>query len=131
MARKGLAFATSDEARVVYALQEGEDPHADAELVDVPKDGKTVGEIVVRGNIVMKEVKSGALTCGRNGLLMDVLVHGSISGMRMRLRRRSGEGISARAIWRCGIQMDIYLSRIEARISSYLAERCVVLDRDS
>lgn len=26
------------------------------ELVDVPKDGKTVGEIVTTGNIVMKEV---------------------------------------------------------------------------
>ncbi|EPS95172.1 hypothetical protein FOMPIDRAFT_85324 [Fomitopsis schrenkii] len=55
MARQGLAFATSDEARVVYPLQEGEDPYADTELVDVPKDGKTVGEVVVRGNIVMKE----------------------------------------------------------------------------
>lgn len=57
MARQGLAFATSDEARVVYPLQEGEDPYADTELVDVPKDGKTVGEVVVRGNIVMKEVR--------------------------------------------------------------------------
>lgn len=28
----------------------------DAELQDVPKDGKTVGEIVTRGNITMKEV---------------------------------------------------------------------------
>jgi len=55
MARQGLAFATSDEARVVYPTQEGEDPYAGAELVDVPKDGKTVGEVVVRGNIVMKE----------------------------------------------------------------------------
>ncbi|KAH9833040.1 acetyl-CoA synthetase-like protein [Rhodofomes roseus] len=55
MARQGLAFATSDEVRVVYTLKEGEDPYADTELVDVPKDGKTVGEIVVRGNIVMKE----------------------------------------------------------------------------
>ncbi|KZT71372.1 acetyl-CoA synthetase-like protein [Daedalea quercina L-15889] len=55
MARQGLAYAASDEARVVYPLKEGEDPYADTELVDVPKDGKTVGEIVVRGNIVMKE----------------------------------------------------------------------------
>ena len=56
MARQGLAFATSDEVRVVYPPQEGEDPYAETELVDVPKDGKTVGEVVVRGNIVMKEV---------------------------------------------------------------------------
>ncbi|CAE6433856.1 unnamed protein product [Rhizoctonia solani] len=48
MARQGQAFATADEARVVYT-DSGEN------LRDVPADGKTVGEIVVRGNIVMKE----------------------------------------------------------------------------
>ncbi|KAH7344683.1 acetyl-CoA synthetase-like protein [Rhizoctonia solani] len=48
MARQGQAFATADEARVVYT-DSGE------HLRDVPADGKTVGEIVVRGNIVMKE----------------------------------------------------------------------------
>ncbi|KAJ1311125.1 hypothetical protein OPQ81_009626 [Rhizoctonia solani] len=48
MARQGQAFATADEARVVYT-DSGE------QLRDVPADGKTVGEIVVRGNIVMKE----------------------------------------------------------------------------
>ena len=37
----------------MYPLKEGESP--DAPLVDVPKDGKTMGEIVFRGNIVMKE----------------------------------------------------------------------------
>ena len=56
MARQGHAFATSDEARVVYqAPQEGEVDY-NAPLVDVPMDGKTLGEIVTRGNIVMKEV---------------------------------------------------------------------------
>lgn len=54
MARQGHAFATSDEVRVVY--QPKDDEPLDAELVDVPNDGKTLGEIVVRGNIVMKEV---------------------------------------------------------------------------
>ena len=49
MARQGQAFATADEARIVHT-DSGE------ELRDVPADGKTVGEIVVRGNIVMKEV---------------------------------------------------------------------------
>ncbi|QRW19059.1 AMP binding enzyme [Rhizoctonia solani] len=48
MARQGQAFATADEARVVYTDSE-------ENLRDVPADGKTVGEIVVRGNIVMKE----------------------------------------------------------------------------
>ena len=61
MARQGHAFATASEARVVYPPKEGESD--DAELVDVPKDGKTIGEIVTRGNIVMKEVRfvSGGL----------------------------------------------------------------------
>ena len=49
MARQGHAFATAQEVRVVF--QEAGD-----DLRDVPRDGKTVGEIVTRGNIVMKEV---------------------------------------------------------------------------
>jgi len=51
MARQGHAFATAEEVRVV---EQSED--LDAPLKDVPRDGKTVGEIVTRGNIVMKEV---------------------------------------------------------------------------
>lgn len=48
MARQGFSFATAQDLRVVYPSQlDG--------LVDVPKDGKTIGEIVVRGNIVMSE----------------------------------------------------------------------------
>ena len=49
MARQGHAVATAQELRVVYQ-DEGDD------LTDVPVDGKTVGEIVTRGNLVMKEV---------------------------------------------------------------------------
>lgn len=54
MARQGHAFATAQEVRVVYPLGEG-DEESDT-LRDVPRDGKTVGEIVTRGNIVMREV---------------------------------------------------------------------------
>jgi acyl-CoA synthetase (AMP-forming)/AMP-acid ligase II len=54
MARQGQAFATADEARIVHT-DSGEN------LKDVPADGKTVGEIVVRGNIVMKEVRTGVI----------------------------------------------------------------------
>ncbi|KAK7064386.1 AMP-dependent synthetase and ligase [Favolaschia claudopus] len=50
MARQGHPFATAQDARVVYPPKDGTDT-----LVDVPRDGKTVGEIVTRGNIVMKE----------------------------------------------------------------------------
>lgn len=49
MARQGHAFATADETRVIQFSKDGT-------LKDVPEDGKTLGEIAVRGNIVMKEV---------------------------------------------------------------------------
>lgn len=49
MARQGHAFATADETRVVLV-------NGDGVLKDVPEDGRTLGEIAVRGNIVMKEV---------------------------------------------------------------------------
>ncbi|KAF8349930.1 AMP-dependent synthetase and ligase [Amanita rubescens] len=50
MARQGHAFATAQEVRVVRTNEDLGD-----ELVDVPRDGKTLGEVVTRGNIVMKE----------------------------------------------------------------------------
>ncbi|KAI0307967.1 hypothetical protein B0F90DRAFT_1813320 [Multifurca ochricompacta] len=48
-ARQGHAFATSAPLRVVRPTTSPGD-----KLVDVPRDGKTVGEIVARGNIVMQ-----------------------------------------------------------------------------
>ncbi|KAH9846084.1 acetyl-CoA synthetase-like protein [Lenzites betulinus] len=53
LARQGHSFATAEDARVVFQPEEGEP--LDAPLRDVPKDGKTMGEVVFRGNIVMKE----------------------------------------------------------------------------
>ena len=51
-----MSFATAEDARVVYpATTSSSSPNADEELVDVPRDGRTVGEIVFRGNIVMRE----------------------------------------------------------------------------
>ncbi|KAJ3507515.1 hypothetical protein NMY22_g16905 [Coprinellus aureogranulatus] len=49
LARQGHAFATAEELRVV-TCEEGSEV-----LQDVPPDGRTLGEIVTRGNIVMKE----------------------------------------------------------------------------
>ena len=51
MARQGLSFVLADDTRVVYPAKDG-----DTELVDVPRDGKTIGEVVMRGNILMREV---------------------------------------------------------------------------
>ncbi|KAG8863294.1 hypothetical protein FRB96_008785 [Tulasnella sp. 330] len=55
MARQGHAFATSEEARVVYQPASDDPAELKKPLVDVKADGKTLGEIVTRGNIVMKE----------------------------------------------------------------------------
>jgi hypothetical protein len=52
MARQGQTCATAQEVRVVVPAKNDNDDV----LVDVPKDGKSVGEIVTRGNMVMKEV---------------------------------------------------------------------------
>ena len=49
MARQGVGMITAEDARVVASYG-----HSD-ELVDVPADGVTMGEIVMRGNTVMKE----------------------------------------------------------------------------
>lgn len=51
--RQGIAMVTSEEVRVVEQIPK--QSARDVELVDVPADGKTMGEIVMRGNIVMKE----------------------------------------------------------------------------
>ncbi|KAF8506944.1 acetyl-CoA synthetase-like protein [Russula emetica] len=48
-ARQGHAFATSSPLRVIRPTK-----NPGEELVDVPRDGKTVGEILLRGNIVMQ-----------------------------------------------------------------------------
>lgn len=48
IARQGYSYTTADRVRVVYQT-EGED------LKDIPRDGKTMGEIVVGGNLVMRE----------------------------------------------------------------------------
>lgn len=52
MARQGQAFATALGVRVVFPSVEDDKNSA---VCDVPRDGETVGEIVTRGNIVMKE----------------------------------------------------------------------------
>ncbi|THU86530.1 acetyl-CoA synthetase-like protein [Dendrothele bispora CBS 962.96] len=53
MARQGHAFSTAAEVRVKQEKEEEEE--GEERLVDVPKDGKTMGEIVTRGNLVMRE----------------------------------------------------------------------------
>lgn len=52
-ARQGIAMVTSDEVRVVKQIPKGSP--MDIELEDVPADGETMGEVVMSGNIVMKE----------------------------------------------------------------------------
>ncbi|MDF2975336.1 MAG: acyl-CoA synthetase [Actinomycetospora sp.] len=51
-ARQGVGMLIAEPVRVVEVLPEDHDP-AHVELVDVPADGQTMGEIVMRGNNVM------------------------------------------------------------------------------
>lgn len=57
LARQGRGFITAVDIRVVYQPKESEPVDLNAPLVDVPRDGITIGEIVMRGNITMKEVR--------------------------------------------------------------------------
>lgn len=62
LARQGHVYLVSDDVRVV-----------DSEMKDVPWDGKQVGEIVFRGNLVMKVRNSFFL------IMFTFLYHGSRS----------------------------------------------------
>lgn len=66
MARQGHAFANADEVRVAKlhykSGHESEHGGDRGDVVeDVASDGEAVGEVVVRGNIVMKEVRASHL----------------------------------------------------------------------
>ncbi|WP_433799643.1 acyl--CoA ligase family protein [Actinomycetospora sp. CA-084318] len=52
-ARQGVAMVQADPVRVVETLDDEVTDWASVELVDVPADGTTMGEIVMRGNNVM------------------------------------------------------------------------------
>jgi acyl-CoA synthetase (AMP-forming)/AMP-acid ligase II len=54
VARQGHSFSTAQEIRVIMPPKDDEDPT----LEDVPRDGKTMGEIIMSGNILMKEYLS-------------------------------------------------------------------------
>lgn len=57
MARQGFSFLTADDIRVVRLTPEGSEPPIDPEtgdLQEVLPNGQEVGEIVFRGNIIMK-----------------------------------------------------------------------------
>ncbi|BGP36608.1 hypothetical protein JCM10449v2_000509 [Rhodotorula kratochvilovae] len=53
MAKQGHSFLTADDIRVVRLTPEGEPPTSE-DLVETAADGQEVGEIIMRGNIVMK-----------------------------------------------------------------------------
>ena len=59
MARQGHGFTGVDEVRVIKraegAGEQGGGEQGDRQLVDVARDGKEVGEIIMRGNITMME----------------------------------------------------------------------------
>lgn len=57
MARQGHAFLVVDEVRVVKRAEgqgQGDHQDGDRELIDVARDGKDIGEIIMRGNLAMQ-----------------------------------------------------------------------------
>lgn len=61
MARQGHGFLVVDEVRVIKRASEEDekvttgDNEGDRELIDVARDGKEIGEIIMRGNLAMRE----------------------------------------------------------------------------
>lgn len=92
MARQGYSYTIADGARVVYQT-EGED------LKDVPLDGKTIGEVVVRGNLVMKEVNVSHDTPCSFKFLTFFPAPYSISQTRRRPRKLSRADTSIAVTW--------------------------------
>lgn len=90
-------------------------------MVDVPRDGKTLGEIVTRGNIVMKEVRWTLrfAIC----YYARFTKHYSISVILKPQRKHSVAVYSDQATWLLCTLMALLLLWIEAKISSYLVER--------
>jgi hypothetical protein len=91
MARQGQSFATAQDARVIYPPQD----ENDEEIRDVPKDGRTVGEVLMRGNIVMKEVSFATVVPSR--IHSRHLLH-SISATQRLRARLFGEATSTQVI---------------------------------
>lgn len=130
IARQGHQFATSLEVRVVYPSSDDGPANGDAELVDVPKDGKTVGEIVTRGNITMKEVRALAFS-GRRGTQALTRSAGSITATWRRRRRHSAVDTLGRVTSRSCIPMGRSPFLTEARISLSPAARTRRASRSS
>lgn len=93
IARQGHSFVTAQNVRVVYPPRH----ENDQELIDVPKDGHIVGEIVTRGNIVMKEVGDSTRQAST---LRNITLFDSTSKTRKLPAKRSGEVTSTPATLR-------------------------------
>jgi len=93
--RQGVGMVTADEARVVATSG---DPD---QLVDVPADGVTMGEIVMRGNTVMKEYFRDPDGTGKCVPRRLVPLRGSGRAVPRRLRPAAGSGEGHRHLrWR-------------------------------
>lgn len=133
IARQGHAFATSQDVRVVYHTDEHNDGKGEhgRELVDVPADGKTMGEIITRGNIVMKEVSpiSNVLLALRwsYGCEMTIasLCFHSTSVMKKQQRKLSMVDGSIQVILRSCIRTGVSQYKIGARTSLFPEARYV------
>lgn len=109
-----------DDVRVVKPLKD--DETSDVELQDVKHDGKEVGEVVMRGNIVMKEVSHECFVFRVFRINLRFLR--STSVIQKRHARPSAVVTSTRVTSLSCILKERSPSRIAAKISSSPAERC-------
>lgn len=105
MARQGYTSALAHDVRVIY--QDDSD-----EPTDVPADGKTVGEIVTRGNIVMKEVSFqnndfNIIHSFKNKTLIFSSFSESISEIRKQLEPHFVVATSGQEIWPLCTKMEV------------------------
>lgn len=87
------------------------------ELTDVPADGKTVGEVITRGNIVMKEVSESRIHMITKDNAGHLLALDSTSKTQKQRRKLSAVDISEPEISRSCTGMEASRSEIGARTS--------------
>lgn len=113
----------SDDVRVVKPLKD--EDSGNAGLEDVKHDGNDVGEVVMRGNTVMKEVSKELYSLFRRGYRSRHFR--SISMIQKRHAKPSAVVTSIQAISLSCTRMETFLFGIAARTLSSPVERYVYL----
>ena len=117
LARQGNSVILADDVRVVKLLKDGETGDV---LVDVERNGEEVGEVVMRGNTVMKEVSVSSLP---SSFVLGVQYYESTSGTPKLHERLSKAGTSTPVTSQSCTPMRPSQSKTAVRISSFRVAR--------